>query len=468
MKRIILLLCMLALLCCAAPALANQWGLRGELLTLVSQTHDWDEYISMGDQAENSVILKSRYHHALLIAQEEGLQVYTKALFQPDGSYRGKPLLTSSGSYLSIRYHDGLWFSFALQEDGYALMEARCGELRVNATEDPYRYSAVDGEGVSAELVGRVLLEDFNIELFPRTINEVRHLNLMRHWLDSETFCTTPQEERVQGAGEGAAPVYSAPFGQSAWRAAKGKAAVGLKGGVTKLFPFRNADGEEYWCIRYDVSRRTQRIGYLERRYLDGANTQPWPETEQRLAVNVTVIQETYLTDDPDVSQYPQFTLPVGTILTCMGLYHDDYAYVAAEVKDGRVVDGGAIVWGFVPLRDLQMTHIIGAQPEQKAMAQLTGTWWFAAGGISTGDRLVLRDDGSYDAYLDEPSERIDTGRWCVYAYDPACGAYWNDPSYELVLVSDTGAAAVNGLTLEEDGFSLTNWEGGGGYERVK
>ena len=50
--------------------------------------------------------------------------------------------------------------------------------------------------------------------------------------------------------------------------------------------------------------------------------------------INVDLVarRDTYLTDDPDVSQYPQFKIPDGTQLKCMATYDDEYAYVSAEV----------------------------------------------------------------------------------------------------------------------------------------
>ena len=476
MKRTMLVFLMLALLCCAPAALANSWGLKGELLDLVSDTDAWNDYTTLCDQAGDMAIMRSRYHHVLMIAGEDGLETYTKAVFQPESSaVVGRPELTAGEDGFTIRYHDGLWFHFRRQEDGCRLHCAWSGQISLRESESEHFYLATDEYGSSAVLRGPVGLEDFNIELFPRTINEVRHLELMRSWLDSETALSHPLNAQVSGAGKGTAPVYSAPFGKSAWRAAKGKAAVGLGGEVTKLFPLRNADGGEYWCIRYDVSQRTQRMGFVERARLDGEAAEPWQETDDLLALPLTVIQETYLTDDPEVSQYAQFTLPAGTLLTCMGLYDEDYAYVSAEVKDGRVTDGGQIVWGCVPLRDVQPLHF-QVRPETEMMAQLEGAWWFFAGGLSVGDVLMLHADGTYESWLGtwdgelRDGELSSRGRWQVIASDPAYGLYWNDPAYEILFFPDDGLVAmrVEGLTVDGDSFHLTNWEGGGGYERVK
>ncbi|HML46268.1 MAG TPA: hypothetical protein PKE04_05905, partial [Clostridia bacterium] len=57
-------------------------------------------------------------------------------------------------------------------------------------------------------------------------------------------------------------------------------------------------------------------------------------------------------------------------------------------------------------------------------------------------------------------------GVWYVIKYNPDWNLYWNDPPYEIYLIHDDGTANVRGLILREDGFSLTNWEGSGGYMR--
>ena len=66
--------------------------------------------------------------------------------------------------------------------------------------------------------------------------------------------------------------------------------------------------------------------------------------------------RDTFLTDDPFVSQFAQFSVPEGTTFQCMGMLGNDWAYVSAEVSaKNTFTDGGAIVWGFVPLRDLTL-----------------------------------------------------------------------------------------------------------------
>ena len=41
---------------------------------------------------------------------------------------------------------------------------------------------------------------------------------------------------------------------------------------------------------------------------------------------------------------------------------------------------------------------------------------------------------------------------------------YWNKPSYQLTLIYNNGRVIIRGLEITDEGFSLTNDEGGGGY----
>ena len=469
MKKWIALLLSLALLCAAGAAMANSWGLSGELLTLVMKDHTWDDYTSEGTPAKTAAVMGSRYHNVLMVANNGKLETYTKAAWQPDDKMPA-PKVTANENSFSLRYSDEMWFTFVKADGEYRLHLARVNGMSIREGSDAYRYIFTHDDGPSAILNRPYALKDFDISLFPQTINEVRHLNWVTASLDSDSFIAYTLETLVESPGKGTAPVLSAPF-EGAWRAAKGKAAVGLSGDLWKLFSFRNQDGQEYWCIRYDVSERTQRIGFVKRSAIETV-TEPWQETEIRTNVPVIVIQDTYLTDDPDVSQYAQIDLPVGSILNCMGLYDDDYAYVSAEVRDGRLVDGGQIIWGFVPLRDIQTAHSFGAASDSARMQQLAGHWEFAAGGLSVGDYLTLNADGTFETYMfaddDHDSYLPDrTGSWSITPYSPGLGLYWNDPGYEITFYFDDGTARVHGIVMDDESFSITYWEGGGGYQRI-
>ncbi len=93
--------------------------------------------------------------------------------------------------------------------------------------------------------------------------------------------------------------------------------------------------------------------------------------------IDVEAAADNFLTDDHDISQFQQFSVPKGTKYSCLGLYNDSYACVAAEVRKGKFVDGGAIVWGFVPIRDLNPVEM---EKVPDVMVKLAGTWQPASG----------------------------------------------------------------------------------------
>ena len=87
-----------------------------------------------------------------------------------------------------------------------------------------------------------------------------------------------------------------------------------MSGEVWLLRLVTNADGDCYACVRYDVSERTQRIGYVPASALRiRLDTTP---SDDLIDVIVRANCDTYLTDDPDVSQFAQFEVPAGTLFT--------------------------------------------------------------------------------------------------------------------------------------------------------
>lgn len=470
-----LIILTLTLCLMTVPALANQWGLTGELYSLVSDAGEWDAYTALGNQAGNAAVLHTRYHNVLLLAEDGELLAFTKAVYQPEEGRDDDLRLTMSGDTLTLSWGPEESYTFARIAGVWGLKQARIGDMTVTAEDDAswpaYSYLAETATD-RAVWRARMTLADFNIRLFPRTVGEIVHLNLMHAALDSGEDILGWRDEGgsrgllLQGIGKGTVPVYAAPFGDSAWRAANGKAAAGLSGEIWLMRTVVNADGEAYACIRYDVSQRTQRIGYTPLSGLPGQRV-PSEITDDFLAVEVITTTDTWLTDDPDVSQYPQLSLPEGTQLTCLGLYGEAYAYVSGETRDGRLVDGGAIVWGFVPLRDLDLdvnADSFRSSIRTDVMARLDGIWHYDAGGSMAAEYLTLYADGTY---LGQNGADIAHGSWFVTDYNPNWNLYWDDPPYEITMMNDNGTVNVKGLSLDADGFSLTNWEDGGGYVRV-
>lgn len=468
-------------LACLIPvaAWANSWGLRGELLSAVSAVNTWNDYAVWGKQAGNAAVMRSRYHAALMRVEDGELGVYSTAVYQPEDELADTVSLEADGDALVLTYGEGQQrerYEFGSCEYGYCLTRAQIGDFRVELVNESgwYRFLASDAQR-EAYLGFVPYLRKFHIDLFPRSVEEVRHLNAMLAVLDSGSVVMTEEEGlHCQNVGTGTAPVYSAPFGEAAWRAGNGKAAVGLRGEFWQIGSYIGADGEEYVRIRYDVSERTQRIGYV--RAQDIGEQVSEETTDDPICVDVVARSDTYLTDDPDVSEYRQLEVPAGTQLTCMAIYKDVYAYVAGEVREDRFVDGGAAVWGFVPLRDLDVDPNGNYPAElcEDVMARLEGAWEFYAGGNQAQDVLVFDGHGNFQGtyWLSEDGARSDvTGTYKVTPYHTTCNLYWNDPPYVLTLTGDDGSVNVKGLSFSEDQgeeiFSLTYWEGGGGYRRI-
>ena len=488
---VFLVILWVAALLLSGTASANSWNLKGKLLQAMIKTHDWDDYILLGNQADPFAVMKARYHHALFFVDDlERLYVYTAAVYQPDDKREAPSLmLMDQDLYMSYGKNEQYVFRPWTEDGEYLLYSAVIGDFHLlsNWGNEEYgvSYYWANGKDSTAIWWAKVRLSDFNIRLLPHSPEEVRSMNLMQAQLDSslkclgcvagsgELYSVDQPGELLKVGKKGTTAVYSAPYGKSAWRAGKGKAAAGLNGDIWLLSRYRNEEGKSYACIRYNVSERTQRIGYALCKDLGLPELTDWHPEEPLTGfahVDVEAIADTWLTDDPDVSQYPQFKVPKGTQFSCMGLYNDYYAYVGAEVKNDKFVDGGAIVWGFVPIRDLKPMEL-EKQPE--AMDKLIGNWKVYAGGSMADDVLVFNSDGTFTAGtwdwdLDTP-ERVGnaagaSGTWYVTKYNPFMNLYWNKPPYQLTLIYNNGQVTIRGLDFDEEGFSLTDEEGGGGY----
>ena len=491
-KRFIFVLAViLSVVLLASTASANSWNLKGKLLQAMIKTHEWDDYILLGNQADPFAVMKARYHHALFFVDAlDRLHVYTAAVYQPDDKREAPSLMMMDQDlYLSYGADEQYVFRLWTEEGEYLLYSATIGDFQLLANWEDEEVGAssywANEKDSTALWWARVRLSDFNIQLLPHSIEEVRNMNLMQAQLASslqclgfvtgsgDMFSVDQPGELLKVGKKGTAAVYSAPYGQSAWRAGKGKAAVGLNGEIWLLSRYRNQEDQSYACIRYNVSERTQRIGYVLCKDLGLPEITDWQPDEPLTGfahVDVEAIADTWLTDDPDVSQFAQFRVPKGTQFSCMGLYNDYYAYVSAEVKKDRFTDGGAIIWGFVPIRDLKPME---QEKQPEAMNRLVGSWMVYAGGSMADDFLVFKSDGTFTAgtwdwELDTP-ERIEnaadaSGTWYVTKYNPSMNLYWNKPPYQLTLIYNNGLVIIHGLDFDDEGFSLTDAEGGGGY----
>ena len=432
-------------------ALANSWNAPGGTLTLFADNDDYADYTCVAedyskDEPTAQLIMSSRYHNQLILAEQVGrewrmTQTSTTAVYQPseENAKQAKLERTPAGFILS---YPGEEYEFALVDGDWTLQYAwvnglsflMMGDGRVMIEDSGSRVVWQIGEWWDED--APLTLDRFNINLFPRSLEEVRRANALRAliadsgWLISEPV-VTPSDNSY--------PVYSAPSADS-WRAAEGKASVSLRD-IVGLSTFGEVDG--WQLIEYRVSLRTNRIGYIE------AETEAMNDPLCHIAVVTRA--DTWLTDDPGVSQYQQMTIPAGTTLTALDCYGLYYAYVET-IRDGQTIRG------FVPLRDLSPKEDSDSAPEA-----LLGAW-SGRGWPVVGSEIVFGEIGRYTSYDDEMN-RVRSGRW----YVTACPAErFDDADYALMLVDDDGRALYLGLVFYDDGIILRTTEGGLLYSRVE
>ena len=177
-----------------------------------------------------------------------------------------------------------------------------------------------------------------------------------------------------QKSGKQSYPVYTAPSTEAS-RAAKGKASFST-GDEYRLYCTEG----EWSLIEYRVSLRTSRFGWVK----IGQPTQ-----SQRLHIPMLTAYDTYLTDDPHVSEYHQAELPAGTKLTMWYLLGviDDWAYAYVEAR----VDGKPMC-GFVPRRDVVIDEV--ELPDEAA--KYVGSWYLYSGSEIGYLYLRLDADGRF------------------------------------------------------------------------
>ncbi len=369
-RFISIFLCVTLLLTLPAPAaLANGWGLkRGLMLNAVSKTHDYDEYSALAQlkvQDGEVAVMASRYHAVLLFAYEFNgktrLDAYHTAVLQPDEKGYKKVKLQRRDPGFVLQYSDmELYFTPLLSNEAltYVLESGALGSLTLQAggeNSELTSYLTVSDGKNSVKWYGwqhaTPSLAEFNLRLFPRTMDELGAMRelinvVAPQFVDYELYSA---DEMPGDAGAATVPVYSAP-GDGSVRFAKGKASVNLRE-PAKFYGFTQ-DGN--WAlVEYTVSGRTSRFGYVRRSELPSSVT--WKYNISSIDMPVTVTQDTFLTDDPNVSQYRQMTLKAGGSVRLLALYGPWYAYVETTLE-------GLTVRGFVPLPALPPAHRGGSR----------------------------------------------------------------------------------------------------------
>ena len=498
---------LLVLLPCAA--LGNSWGLPGALFPLFHNNAAYADYYMAQSDAQTAkgrpgevaaFVMESRYHRELFIARR-----------QADGQYA-----IEARSTLAVSQKNSGDFSLALQSEGrlsfgekglssytfeytpfsagqggrWVLTEATMTAaapgsaheyasscLTAERAEDGWAVAytvSTPGQSDARWMTEPIVLWDaperegpgvnvFNAALFPRTADEVRALNRITSLMTRQGF----RPARVAGTEGGRRyAVYTAPDERSC-RMAKGRAEVSL-GGDVLLY-----GAQDGWAlIGYQVSPRTARIGYIHAPELAGqARALSFAEAQATLA------QESFLTDDPLLSLYPQMTLEAGARVTFLCQWDDYTAYVQTS-RDGQILRG------FVPLRALTLPE---PQEDAEMTAALAGTSWrFLTGGSLLGDFQRYEADGTcvessfdygrplsaeggagWDALYEEDETSRRRGTWMVTRGGGALSCLADETQAVLTVTREDGTVSRAAIVIDGDVLDLRRGEAGGGWERL-
>lgn len=469
MKRF-LLMTISCLLCVAltAPALANGWGLRGGIYDIVSDNDRYEGYTAIADDGNkqwegrhvNHAILQNRYHSLLISAKREGgcwepETLSTTAVYQPGdprGEYPNTPALWHDDNGFVLKYGDNgpsERYTFVYSE---ALADYILHDVRYTKADEWYNDSFIrhsegllfwqSGPGETFLPIGDALwetdgitLSEFNIAQMPRSMAEVRNLSRTAATLRVNAEELTVRTVWKDAANKRSLPVYSAPDLES-YRAGSGKASVSTGGEIEIYGTFGG-----WTLVGYEVSPRTSRIGYVEGELV--------PDQPLTFASVPLVTQaDTFLTDDPFVSQFAQVHIPSGTEVTGLAKCGEFYAYA-------EVTLGGTLYRGFVPMKDLLTKYdlalttgedLLMADVRWDVMDALTGKWYPADGGYD--DKIVLYANGEYRNHMpgDSTVGKI-VGNFRVYAAKNGDGS-----TYEMYLRTEDNQEFTWTLRLNEDG----------------
>lgn len=463
--RMLLILC-LTLAVTLPAASANSWNLSGQLLAMVEQTHDYDDYYAMVSDynrkaATTHTILTSRYHNQLVAVDEvkDGWKdaiFSTTAVYQPsEQSTSGKPKLTRIKNGFELAYpkvkelYRFEYISNDWGEMAYTLMYAKMGSVEIERKES-YRYLVTQGTD-SAVWAVEVTLENFNIHNMPkRGPDDVRRINEANEGLQYLAYLY-PQVVSGQTSGKKSYAVYSAPD-TSSYRAAKGKASVST-GDDYNLY----LTVSDWSLIEYRVSLRTSRFGWAQ------LGNHGDETTNEIVHVPMLTAFDTYLTDDPNVSEYHQAELPAGTKLTALS-HPNGWAYIYVEAT----VDG-KITRGFVPQRDVVFDDV--ELPDEEA--KLVGSWQMEAGGEFWDYYLRLDADGKFYS-SDCDGAQPYHGTWSVVQTPADSNLYWRGDIPTIVFRCVNGTVYRYGVEVSDDyevtegdycrSMSFITCEGGTGY----
>ena len=467
MKKLRILFVLSLLMALTLPAAsANQWGLQGQVMNIVENTHDYDEYTGLVDDYKSNTdatraILTSRYHNQLIAVDEvkDGWRsaIYsTTAVYQPSElDETGYPKITRTKSGFELAYPDideRYYFELTRNNEGgavYTLTEAQMGGVTVERQAE-YFYLVTLGDDNAVWAV-EVTLENFNIHNMPkRGPDDVRRINEANEGLQYFAYLY-PEVVAGQTSGKKSYAVYSAPD-TSSYRAAKGKASVST-GDDYNLY----LTVGDWSLIEYRVSLRTSRFGWAQ------LGNHGDETTEDLVRVPMLTAYDTYLTDDPNVSEYHQAELPAGTKLTALS-HPNGWAYIYVEAT----VDG-KITRGFVPQRGVVFDDV--ELPDEEA--KLVGSWQMEAGGEFWDNYLRLDADGKFYG-SDNDGAQPYHGTWSVVQTSAGSNLYWVGDAPTIVFRCVNGTVYRYGVEVFDDyevtegdycrSMSFIECHGGTGY----
>ena len=461
MKKFLLMT--LACLLFACSASANSWGLRGGVINIVEPDDRYESYTGVADDGNkdignrrvNHAILENRYHAQLIAAARNDGKwaadvISTTAVYQPDdkrGEYPNYPILKHNGDGFTLSYGDSECYTFTWEDGQYILQRA---EYFVDSNHAYSNSCMRQGGGMLFWQSGpantflpigeaewwteSITLAEFNIEQMPRTLMEVRTMRMTSTalWEDGDSLSV---REKWAGVKNGKTlPVYSAPDANS-YRSGSGKAAVSLKGYADIL-----AVQDGWTLIQYEVSNRTSRIGWVETVLGEGGEN-------QFAATPLVTAADTFLTDDPFVSQFEQVQIPKGTELIGLAQCGEFYAYVEYRVDK--------LYRGFVPLKDLRPKYdrawgqeSLSTSVRWDVMDALCGKWYVPGFGNSV---TIFYTDGTW--VRRDQGEVLFMGNYRIFDRE--------DGAYDLIMSTEANEDGWYHLTLNSDAtITLTTTEG--------
>lgn len=336
----------------STPASANIWDLPDGLLELFETNKAYETYSSgakdamtkQGKPQRTAVFtMENRDHCALFVCRENDEHVWnietqsTAAVYQPKDrpNYYPKIDLSHEGQFEMIYQGNPIEsYLFAFEGGQWLLTEAKIlsGKMEMSYHREGNRLMIESSTGIVGE-IPNLTLRNFDIQQIPKSEDKARRF---LSTIESVTQ-TMPQPTLLQTSKKGKLPVYSGP-GSNSFRAAKKKAAVSFVGDV---LGYGQQNG--WVMIEYSIQPGKNRIGWVQAPDVQG-------KLPNLLFQNISALtmQNTFLTDDPHISQEAIVSVPVGTQVTVKSVLLPWWAYVVVPIES-------TTYYGMIPISSLNI-----------------------------------------------------------------------------------------------------------------